>query len=377
MPMINLTIKGDKVVCCVQNNNKIEFILYKNFLKEIRDLSINYTGIFVDEKNISFSNSKLVVNIANYKSNTNEFFTPLIHKLRKEHRELKKNQIRKQKVKRFSAISGTLIISGIMITNIINDYLAINDKNKDYIDTDIIVTTTSETKDPTLPFTEEKTNENISSYETDNIKEYEINFESDIDSIKLQNVKTLYGEKIAKYAKEFGIDEQIMMAIATQEYGIDSWNLDGPGVGLMQIELKEWDGKDLRVFNYEREEYENVHITAEKLLDVDFNIRTACMIFRNCLTSTNYNLLAAIQKYNFGHGNVENVFKETYGNDIDFYETCENCDNSWLEYREIIKEGDSEYLEKILSYIEDLDDIEVKKEKEIVKFSIKNKSKRL
>ena len=66
-----------------------------------------------------------------------------------------------------------------------------------------------------------------------------------------------------------------------------------------------------------------------------------------------------------------------HGENIDFKEICIDCDNSWFENRENIEEGDSKYLEHILSYIEDLEEIEIKKGEEIVSYNFINKVKTL
>ena len=98
------------------------------------------------------------------------------------------------------------------------------------------------------------------------------------------------------------------------------------------------------------------------------------MIFQQCLKYSNYNLTVAIQMYNYGYGNIINTFKMCYGNNVNFDETSKSNDNLWLDYRENISEGDKEYLEHILSYIENIEDIYNKNNDNIINYEIRNKS---
>ena len=159
----------------------------------------------------------------------------------------------------------------------------------------------------------------------------ELNYESRTETEKFQITKSYYKDNITKISNEYGIDPQIMLAIATQECGIHDPNLRGPAIGLMQIERSVWVGEKVSAYNYEKGVEETLNITEEKLKDLDFNIRVACMIFRDCYKNSNYNLPVAIQMYNFGYGNMKKTFNMAY--DKGFKEMCNNCDGNWLEYR--------------------------------------------
>jgi len=181
-----------------------------------------------------------------------------------------------------------------------------------------------------------------------------IQFEDRSQTEKAKITKAYYQETIEKYAKMYGLDSRIILAIATQERGIHSDKMDAGGAtGLMQIQNEVWVGENLTAYNYEKNEYETVYVTKEDLSDVFKNIKYGCMIFQNCLRYMNNNTLAAIQCYNMGYGNMMKIFnsyslesgktKEQILND--FY------DCGWLNHRNIISAGDQKYLEHVLSWI--------------------------
>ena len=151
--------------------------------------------------------------------------------------------------------------------------------------------------------------------------------------------------------------------------GIHEIDENAPAIGLMQIEKNIWNNETITAFNYEKLDFETIKVTEEKLKDLEFNIRTGCMIFQQCLKNSNYNLCVAIQMYNYGYGNTKKVLKQCYGENFDLSNIM---DNEWLEYRMNINEGDSLYLEHILSYIENLNEIECKKDNEIIKYFVNN-----
>ena len=154
-----------------------------------------------------------------------------------------------------------------------------------------------------------------------------------------------------------------MLAIATQETGEHRINTNTPALGLMQIEKSVWIGETISAYNFYIGKYETEKITEEKLKNIDFNIKIACMHFQNCLMNSNYDLNIAIQMYNFGYGNIEDTFKYYHNNgSMELNESLKNYTNEWLNYRDYIKSGDSDYLEHIISYIEDLEGIECQKE---------------
>lgn len=370
MTAINLTTKGDYTVCCIEHKEKINYVTFNDIEDTIYKLCSNYSKISITEKDIIISNSRLKLNIDNYKDNTNLKMESIIRKLRKDYRELKKKRLRKQKIKRISALSCAVLISSSVLVNALS---LNNENNKQEV---------YKTNQPNIINTMEEVNDLshvsfVIEEETSNANNFEINFESRVDNEKYKITKAYYNQMITNISNEYGIDPRIMLAIATQESGIHNTENGGPAIGLMQIERAVWNGEKISAYNYSKGAFETINITEEKLKDLEFNIRTSCMILKDCLNKSNYNLPVAIQMYNFGYGNINKVFKTTYGENIDFENICKDCDNSWLENRENINEGDSKYLEHILSYIEDIEEIEIKKGKEIVSYNFINRVKTL
>ena len=148
-----------------------------------------------------------------------------------------------------------------------------------------------------------------------------------------------YTEVITKYAKMYGIDPNLMIAIATQENTIHSEEINNSGaLGLFQIQVEgswNWVGKDLTAYNHETNNYETINVSLENLYNLDYNVKVGCMIMANYLQYCDYNIPVAVQAYNSG-----TKTKDLY----DKYQ------DNWLYYREELP-GDTEYLEHVFSFI--------------------------
>ncbi len=179
------------------------------------------------------------------------------------------------------------------------------------------------------------------------------------DEEKFNITKNNYGNIISKYSHIYGLDENIMLAIATQESGKHTEIENNGGIGLFQIDTKTWINKEITAYNFETQTYETEFITEEKLKNLDFNIKFACMFFQNNLYYSNNNIPVSIQMFNYGMGNMNTIFdymaKEQNCSIIDFYNNPMNL--SWLNYTNIInggdkERGDDEYLKHVLAYID-------------------------
>lgn len=190
--------------------------------------------------------------------------------------------------------------------------------------------------------------------EKDNSIKISIAYEDRSDTEKARKTQAWYGDIIEKYAKRYGLDPRIVIAIATQERGVHSEKKDSGGAtGLMQIQNSVWRDKSLTAYNFETNSYETIVVDEDSLGDVFYNIKVGCMYFQNCMDYMNNNVLAAIQCYNMGYGSMMNILK-AYSSDSgknvsEVLEDVSNC--CWLEYRDIIKYGDQAYLENVLSWI--------------------------
>lgn len=183
--------------------------------------------------------------------------------------------------------------------------------------------------------------------------EEELNVGASSSSEKLKYVKENYFDIIEKYCNMYNLDSNLIAAIATQERGKHSDVIDdGGAIGLMQIQVLVWNDKDINVYNYETNSEEKIHITLDKLKDVDFNIKVGCAIFQNYLNQMNGNVIAAIQSYNMGPGSVKKIIStyasvtgKTYDEVINDFE-----DIKWLDYRNSSYPGDPDYVENVSRY---------------------------
>lgn len=180
--------------------------------------------------------------------------------------------------------------------------------------------------------------------------EYEDRSETD----KAEFTRLNYGNIIEKYSKIYGLDPKLVTAVATQERGVHSTVMDSGGAtGLMQIQNSVWVNEPVRAYNFELGKVESFVIEKEMLSDVDKNIQIGCMVLQNAMQYMDYNIIAAVQCYNMGYGNVNRVL-DAYAadNGMTRKEVLANRnDCGWLDYRNIITVGDQKYVENVLSWI--------------------------
>ena len=217
--------------------------------------------------------------------------------------------------------------------------------------------TSSEKKDEQHEIVlENLNNSNIDSFEESSNIEVFIPFQDRSDTEKARITRAYYGETIESYAKRYGVDPKIMLAIATQERGIHSDEMDrGGATGLMQIQNAVWLGENVTAYNYDTQKYETLHIDKSKLSDVFYNIKIGCMYFQNCMNYMDGNVLAAIQCYNYGLGNMEKVFKQySFESGKSIKEILADIsDCGWMDCRfeAVGNVGDKDYVENVISWM--------------------------
>ena len=179
--------------------------------------------------------------------------------------------------------------------------------------------------------------------------------------------RELYQGIIDKYSKRYGVDANLMLAIGAHERGIHSTVRDSGGaIGLMQIQVNVWNGSTISVYNYETGQKEYLHITEAKLANIDFNIQVGCAIFQNNLKTFNYDVVAAVQAYNYGCGGVGRLIR--------------NYGSNWLSRRDVVNggnfsRGDHLYVEHVFSYIyEDDYTMKFQSPEGVRQFTISNKA---
>ena len=341
----------------ITKNDRFKYATYKDIIDDVINTANDKIVTKIVDGNIYFRNSYVTVVIKNYRNNKDITLDQVIDRVKKINILEKKKRIRNKKIKRIRTLAGVTIISlGVIFSSTLINKIEINSyKDNSSYHHNLNQETINDTE--IVKVIEEELEEAIP--EKDYGEIIELNVESRTCSDKYNDTKQTYYEKISKISNNYGIDPRIMLAIATQETGEHDINTNAPALGLMQIELSVWDGEELSAYNFSEGRYEKIKITEEKLKDIDFNIRVACMYFQKCLKDSNYDLNIAIQMYNFGYGNIEKTFR-MYHNDGDMQlpDALKHYSDDWLEYRDYINVGDKEYLEHIISYIEDLECIE-------------------
>lgn len=211
-----------------------------------------------------------------------------------------------------------------------------------------------ETQEEIVSLSDEKQIINLANEEQNEKVVVKLNYSDESDEKKAYIAKSYYGETITKYAKQYGVDPIVMIAIATQERGIHSDQKDiGGATGLMQIQNGSWVGKPLTAFNYNTNQKETIIVNEDDLSNVYYNIKVGCMIFQNNMREMKNNVIAAIQCYNMGYPNMEKIL-ETYSN-----KTGKSMDEilldindyGWLDCRSAVEVGDTEYVENVVRWI--------------------------
>ncbi|HBA37603.1 MAG TPA: hypothetical protein DCY94_02675 [Firmicutes bacterium] len=160
-------------------------------------------------------------------------------------------------------------------------------------------------------------------------------------------------------AKLYGLDAEMLLGIGTQEWGINSNDIDTcVSIGLMQIKYSVWHDKDVTYYrlNENTGEFEkkSLKITDELLLDPYWNIHIGAIIVQNYLIYDKYNIPQAIQSNNQGIGAVDDIvsaYCSVTSKDFNAVRS-DPTDIGWLDYR-YLKAGDPKYLENVNMWLSD------------------------
>ena len=194
-------------------------------------------------------------------------------------------------------------------------------------------------------------------------KEFHFSYEDRTSSENIDNVDQ-YDDIFQKYANMYGLDVNLLKAIACQESGGNHYGHlgNGPAEGIMQIEKSVHIGETITAYNFETKQNDYFEITEDNIQDIDFNIRIAAMDLRNAIEAFNYNIPQGTQAYNFGIGGMNQVLANCCRNIGEKQSNLENdpTNNSWLNYTESIGIGDSEYIAHVFSYLKDNTTLSIK-----------------
>ena len=236
----------------------------------------------------------------------------------------------------------------------LNDDIIIDDSNdteSETVEKEEIVNDIKDTYTPT------KTTIDLTNYDEQSEFSYE-------DRSSNQNVSTVndnYLNIINTYSSRYGIDPKIMFAIICQENpnNIKNYNMVA-GHGVPQIEGI-WDNSEVYAYNFETNQTESSGpIDVMRCVDdQDYSIKISCMIMSSYYNTihTNYSdklnpeqeLGATIWAYNKG---ITQICKSL--NNTDNY-------NEFVSYvKNYTAGGDNEYIEHVLSYIQDEDVVYLK-----------------
>lgn len=205
--------------------------------------------------------------------------------------------------------------------------------------------------------TEPQTNDN---YEYENYNEnqnqnvnneeiIDLNVEENTQSEKYLYCKNNYGDLITKYANIYGIDPNLAIAVFTHERGYHSDVMDpGGAIGLCQVQLDVWNNQDVKAYNFETNNWDTYHIKEENIKNLEENIKAGVMILQDSLRQVSYIVFQGVQNYNYGLGNLNVAFRNS---GLNSEQLNEQNNKDWLQYRDLIKGGDPQYIEHVFQYI--------------------------
>lgn len=347
---IELYVKNNDFVGRVIDKDKIKRVKRRDAWEFIKEISADeITNFQLKDGVINFNLNKIAVEIKDYKKIRYSDYFSEINSLIKKNSYNKKIRIIKSKKanrNRSIAVGAAVVIIGVPL--FLSNVFA-KEEAKDFkfalpqptgISTELTTNTVSN------DIVEKPVVEDDTCY-------VNINYDNRSNTEKAIFTREKYGEIITKYANMYGIDPDLMIAVATQESGVHTEYTGGSGAtGLMQIENEIWINNSVTAFNYETGEKDTIYITEENIDDLDINIQTGCMIMQQSLKYMDNNPIAGIECYNKGYGNMDTIING-YANEcgITKEEVLTNTEDiGWLEYRNTISAGDPNYIENVLSW---------------------------
>ena len=200
----------------------------------------------------------------------------------------------------------------------------------------------------------EKQQEAVTSTYTDKAElnlEYESRAYTDRNLLVRNNEETMAA--IKKYANKYMIDENLVMAIASQERGTHSQTMDdGGGLGIMQVQVAVHpDGSAFSTVindngNIKKSQFVYHH---NDYITLDGNIEAGCALLQYYLNYFNGNMAMAVYAYNSGQGPVNNAIV-AYASETGLsYENimANKSDLDWTKYLER-----EYYLPAVLSWLD-------------------------
>ena len=192
---------------------------------------------------------------------------------------------------------------------------------------------------------------------TVDIPVYSFDYEDRSESEKINYARDNYQEYVDKYAKMYGLDNKLVMAILTQENAYNTINNSNIGAnGVMQIESI-WYNQNISAYNFENDSYETECINGNNLSNPEYSIKIGCMIlnnyyniiynnyYKNNILSKSDCILATILAYNKGITAICNLIN--------------SYNSSYLDHINETLGGDNDYLKHVSSYLNDMTTVEI------------------
>lgn len=279
-------------------------------------------------------------------------------------KEVKKKILKEAKkvnrTKSKAIVTGTIslaaiaAVSGLLYFNHINnnDNKSNNKETVIQIEPTEIVTTPNSSQLTNQNNNEENTQINNSTNNNyiENFHYYYVKID---DKQALENAKR-YDEIFSKYEKKYGVDKDLLCAIAARESsGRQDITNNGKSYGLMAIE-NIWTDQTIKVYNFETQNYETITVDYEKVKnDADYNVMIGSAIMQwhfnatinSGLIDETEALAYSIQRYNMGAKTMQDILK---------------TGTHWMEGRKEETKGDKEYFEKVLTNINNGEIIEMR-----------------
>lgn len=193
-----------------------------------------------------------------------------------------------------------------------------------------------------------------------------LNYKKTNDLVKKEYAFKEYQELAVWCGEKWGISPNLILMQLTQESA-------GKEENLMQIVWDEWAGKPLRAYNFRDNKYETfiltnnpteeekakyTCITENDLKNPKTNISIGCVLLRKSAEYMNYHIMAALQCYNLGFGNMDKIFdkiREKTGQTKE--EILSDQSNlTFYEYTSLPGQGDPKYLSNIFQFIDNYGD---------------------
>ncbi len=373
-------IEIDENIIKIHKDGKLCTLTNPNSIKILLDICHKNNFYFKSKKATLRNADKVIREFDSYRANKTE----KKKKLNIAYNNIKK-LINNSKLVRMNPIEKTVLVTGLATTiaftamafnNNSNNksdknYIAVESQSiieelPEYVDEEVV------TETPIINIQDESFNYNTENedgiiiHETETNDTYEINqmleedefhfsYKDRTDSENLSNAKR-YEDLFIKYGNMYGVDPNLLMAIAAQESSGDHYShlSGGCAMGIMQIEKSVWIGHSVSAYNFETGEIDKIKVTEEAIEDLETNIQIGAMICINRIGENNYNIAIGTQGYNYGPGNMDKVFSSfSYDTGItknDLRDDYSNID--WLKYRDAVSVGDQLYVEHVFSYIE-------------------------